>query len=172
MISFTTVTWYSQLFAIILAVGIFALGILIGVEMGKRQLGVQQDAVRETPSSSTAEDIRSFAWSHATDESGDIPKSTVSLVMTREDGISSQQQIAIVDGSCNEMPVETPLALGSGQLLCYYAGFGYQYRVIEENGAYAVQQKEIEEASPDYNPPIADFVTVLTLDKSGEVFAQ
>jgi hypothetical protein len=172
MISLTTVTWYSQLFAIILAIGIFSLGILIGVQLGEREpVLVTQDTELPAPADDMVL-VSGFSWIHTTDESGETPKSTVSVRIAKDDGTSSTEQIATVDGSCNEMPVETPLAFGSAQLLCYYAGFGYQYRVIELGDAFAVQQKEIEEASPDYNPPIADFVTVITLDKSGEVLTR
>ncbi len=109
--------------------------------------------------------IKSFTWLHEVVElNADYPKSEVRLLINRSDGTQELKQIATVDGSCAEMPVETTLALNSEQLLCYYAGFGYQYRVIAIGDSFVVQQREIEEASPDYNPPIAEFVTIMEIE--------
>lgn len=114
----------------------------------------------------TQNDITSFAWLYEDSSEVDalFPKADVSLIISREDGTKDEQKIATVEGSCNEMPVETPLALNSKQLLCYYAGFGYQFRVISTDTGYEVQQRELEEASPDYNPPIAEFKTIMSID--------
>lgn len=113
-------------------------------------------------------DITGFTWLHK--DSSDVDalflKTDVSLIIKSQDGTQEEQKIATVEGSCNEMPVETPLALDSKQLLCYYAGFGYQFRVIGTDTGYEVQQRELEEASPDYNPPIADFKTVMRIATS------
>jgi hypothetical protein len=170
MIRFTTVTWYSQLAAIILGVGILFLGIFIGtkIEIEHTEPVTSIEVPLERPPIDLAPlPIVDFAWKHTLiDAQAEYPKSTVSLVISRSDGTKEERTVATVDRSCNEMPVDTKLAFNSQQLLCYYAGFGYQFRVISSNGSYEVQQKEIEEASPDYNPPIAEFKTLFTIGKT------
>jgi hypothetical protein len=120
---------------------------------------------QEISAGTEAIEVTEFSWvTKARDEDAAYPKTDVLLKIGRSDGSSDEKFIATVDGSCNILPSESALALGSEQLHCYYAGFGYQFRILAEGDAYAVQQKEIEEASPDYNPPIADFKTILKID--------
>jgi hypothetical protein len=108
--------------------------------------------------------IKSFAWSYeAIDISADYPRTLVKLSLLKSDNARVEKVVATVAGSCNEME-DAPLgALSSKQLLCYYAGFGYQFRIADTANGYIVERKEIEEASPDYNPPIGTFETFLKI---------
>jgi hypothetical protein len=171
MVKFTTVTWYSQLLAIVLGIGIFGAGFLIGSKVEQEKVQSQTNLISPTSTEEVTinttlnqNKVVGFTWRHhVIDENADYPKSVVSLVTNRADGTNQEKEVATVDGSCNIMPTEAKLALNSEQLLCYYAGFGYQFRVISVTNGYEVQQKEIEEASPDYNPPIGEFKTILKI---------
>ena len=174
---FTSVTWYSQLLAIVLGIGIFGLGVYVGSKVFKEktssikvshEVSVTPETNETNPSEQIALQTKvvSLQWRHeVVQNTTEYPQTLVTLMVRREGKVVEFKDIATVDGSCNLMPTETLLALDSEQLLCYYAGFGYQYRVIDDGVNYMVQQKEIEEASPDYNPPIAEFKTILTLRK-------
>lgn len=170
MIKFTTVTWYSQVLAVVLAIGIFCLGIFIGQKMNTVEILNSEVAEIKTAADPTMlpnNKVTNFSWSHKiVDTNADYPKSLVSLYVTRADGSIESKIISTVDGSCNELLDAELGGLNSTQLLCYYAGFGYQFRIINLDGGYAVQQKEIEEASPDYNPPLAEFETILLIGNS------
>jgi uncharacterized membrane protein YcgQ (UPF0703/DUF1980 family) len=112
----------------------------------------------------TQSEVVSFNWLYKVSNiNPDYPKSLVSLLVLREDGSRTEKSIATVDGSCNELTDEQLGALDSTQLLCYYAGFGYQFRIVFTEKGYDIQQKEIEEASPDHNPPIGEFKTVMSI---------
>ncbi len=46
-------------------------------------------------------------------------------------------------------------------IICYYAGLGRYYKVVEDRDGYAVQRRVFEEASPDYDPPPQAYETVV-----------
>lgn len=103
-----------------------------------------------------------FSWSYSTDESEEIPRTTISLRAMYFDGTSRTKEIDTVDGTCNTYPSpDDDVYPKSDQIICYYAGFGLYYKVVATgNGTYSVQRREFEEASPDYSPPIAAFETI------------
>lgn len=104
-----------------------------------------------------------FSWSYSTDESGEIPRTRITLRAMYFDGTSRTKEIDTVDGTCNVYPSpETDVYPKSDQIICYYAGFGLYYKVVVTgNGTYAVQRREFEEASPDYDPPVTGFETIV-----------
>ncbi len=125
---------------------------------------VPDDESPTEPVVSNQSKVKSFTWSHkVTDTNADYPRSTVSLLVLRDDGSRQERMISTVDGSCNELRDNQLGALGTPELLCYYAGFGYQFRIVSTAEGYDVQQKEIEEATPDHNPPMGEFKTIMSI---------
>ncbi len=110
----------------------------------------------------TPEGAPTFEWSYSEPVEKDyIPYSTISLTATYPGGETRVKEIETIEGGCNEYPEpDADIYKDSTMIICYYAGFGRYYKVIESDGGYAVQRKEFEEASPDYNPPVRGFETV------------
>lgn len=104
-----------------------------------------------------------FAWSYRAFEEAEIPRTAISLTAAWPDGTLRTQLIDTIEGGCDEQadPGDDVYA-GSTEILCYYAGLGRYYKVVEADGAYEVRRKEFEEASPEYDPPLQDFVTIAT----------
>lgn len=108
----------------------------------------------------------SFTWDTkiVTDkpETGTV-ESQVNLIATFADKSTQKVEVGVFGGSCNLQDIDVKLALNSKQLTCYFAGAGDNFRVVEANGKFMVQRQEFEEGSPDYNPPIQKFETVINL---------
>lgn len=103
-----------------------------------------------------------FAWSYAPYEEDGIPRNVVNLTATYPDGTTRIQEVDKVQGGCNEHPSpDKDVYKQSEMIICYYAGLGVYYKVVEADGAYNVMRKEFEEASPDYNPPVQNFQTIV-----------
>ena len=60
---------------------------------------------------------------------------------------------------------EATITKNSAIILCYYAGFGRVFRVIDQADNYVVQGKDIEEGTPDYAPPETSFETIINIPK-------
>lgn len=104
-----------------------------------------------------------FTWSYVPSEKNEIPQSTISLTATYPNGAKHTKEVETIEGGCNEHPdPDKDVYKQSQMIICYYAGFGRYYKVIKAPTGYAVQRKEFEEASPDYNPPKQEFKTVAT----------
>jgi hypothetical protein len=104
-----------------------------------------------------------FSWKYATDESGEIPQTTISLIAYYPDREAETRVIDTIEGTCNAYASpDADVYAQSEMIICYYAGFGRYYKVVERSGVYQVQRREFEEASPDYSPPIASFETIVT----------
>ncbi|MBP6924691.1 MAG: hypothetical protein KBC62_01750 [Candidatus Pacebacteria bacterium] len=166
---FTTVTWYSQLAAIIVGLGLFLLGIYVGTKMTPpasvaitETVEVIPSVVEETMSPIVNAELGS---QQIEDETVDIPSSQVYLTATRANGDIKRIMLKEVQGSCNLLEADPIIGRDTEEFLCYYAGFGEVFRIKETVNAYAVESKEIEEASPDYNPPIQEFVTFFEVPK-------
>lgn len=165
---FATVTWYSQLTAVILGVVIFVLGIYIGTQISEPT----ETVIRETESPpkpiSEVQNTRIVSLklgSKVIDGTTEFPKSEVFATATYTDGTTKIMTVKDVQGSCDFLEPDIALGRQAEELLCYYAGFGEVFRIIETDIAYGVETKEIEEASPDYNPPIAEFRTLFEIPK-------
>lgn len=103
-----------------------------------------------------------FTWVYATDESGEIPRTKISLRAMYFDGVSRTKEIDTVDGTCNVYPSpETDVYPKSEQIICYYAGLGHYFKIVAQDGKYLVQKRTFEEASPDYTPPVTNFETIV-----------
>jgi hypothetical protein len=104
-----------------------------------------------------------FEWSYSYSSRSDIPWTTVHITARYPDGATTTKQLETIEGGCNEYEKRDadvyPL---SQMIICYYAGLGRYYKVVEEGNGYAVKRKTFEEATPDYNPPVQQFETVTT----------
>lgn len=115
----------------------------------------------------------SLSWSYESVPNEDYPKSIVSLAIDDGSEFPSMYTVETIDGSCNTVDQSSysdegekvSLAGDSSPILCYFAGFGRIFRVIEEENSYVVQGKDIEEGSPEYTPPETRFETIINIPK-------
>lgn len=104
-----------------------------------------------------------FEWSYKPFEKEGIPYTAISLTAKYENGTSDTKQVDEIDGGCNTYEgQDTDVYAGSTVIICYYAGFGRYYKVVESEGKYEVKRKEFEEASPEYDPPVLPYETITT----------
>jgi hypothetical protein len=69
--------------------------------------------------------------------------------------------VATTDGSCNELPeADKDSFSNTTNVQCYYAGFGYRFKIVKRDNAYLVEQQEFEEGTPDYDPPTQQYKVV------------
>jgi hypothetical protein len=102
-----------------------------------------------------------FTWSYEETTVDGIPYTQISLTAIPEEGGSRSAVIDRVEGSCNAHDgTETDLYERSTMVICYYAGLGRYYKVVQSGEEYLVQRRVFEEASPDYDPPVEPFETV------------
>lgn len=102
-----------------------------------------------------------FEWKYSTVDKEGIPYTAVSLLATYPDNTEVSKEIDTIEGGCNEyVEPDADVYRNSKMIICYYAGLGHYFKVIEGEGAYLVQRKVFEEASPEYNPPVEEFETI------------
>lgn len=114
-----------------------------------------------------------FSWSYEEVPNKDYPKSIVSLVVDDGSEIPPRYIIETIDGGCNPVDEDgyagddntATMAKNSNYIMCYFAGFGRIFRVIDAQENYLVQGKNIEEGSPDYVPAVASFETIVSIPK-------
>jgi hypothetical protein len=108
----------------------------------------------------------SFSWGYESSAEGEYPKTRILLTATYADGTVETRPVDTVTGGCNAIPPDRgeAIAEGSEKIQCYYAGLGHRYRILEQDGAYAVEKETFEEATPDYDPPEPEFETIATFD--------
>ncbi len=108
-----------------------------------------------------------FAWTYDSFTEEEIPRTRISLTATSSNGTEQTKEIATIQGSCNDyVSPDANVYANSTMIICYYAGLGHYYKVVEAEGSYLVQEKTSEEARPDYNPPIEEFETIAVFRKS------
>lgn len=121
----------------------------------------QEEVPSEAPVSAKPSGEPAFAWTYRTSFEGDIPRTAISLVAAYPDGSEVTKEIDAIAGDCNEYEeADADTYERSAMIICYYAGLGHYYKVIETDGSYLVQRKVFEEASPEYAPPPEEFETV------------
>lgn len=124
----------------------------------------QGDPVVALPQNTAVVGEPTFTWMYEPDTTlnpDGFPRTVVSVVATYPSGASETKKIDTVDGSCNDLPdAEVGSVSGTTTVQCYYAGFGYRFKITQGPVSYLVQRKEFEEASPDYNPPVAEYEVV------------
>ncbi|HRH55703.1 MAG TPA: hypothetical protein PK609_02450 [Candidatus Paceibacterota bacterium] len=123
----------------------------------------ESEPIQEVP---TQEDIQtggdpSFEWSYKAFTENEIPYSRISLTAEYPNGATDRKEIDTIAGGCNEfIEPDADVYPQSTMIICYYAGLGHYYKVVEGDGAYLVQRKVFEEASPEYNPEPEEFEVI------------
>lgn len=98
-----------------------------------------------------------------TDET-EYPETTLSLKATYENDVIITKEIDTAQGSCNvyDNPKKEVIYEKSEMIICYFAGLGHYYKIVEnQEGKYDVQRRIFEEGSPDHNPPVLPFETIV-----------
>lgn len=104
-----------------------------------------------------------FEWSYESFTEDEIPRTIISLTALYSNGECESKKIQTIQGSCNEyVSPDSDVYDGSTMIICYYAGFGHYFKVVETSDGFAVQEKMFEEASPDYSPPVMSYETIAT----------
>jgi len=107
-----------------------------------------------------------FTWSYRSFSESDIPRTTISLTAEYTGGDVRIKEIDTIQGDCNEYTErDIDVYSQSEMIICYYAGLGHYYKVVEAEDAYLVQRRVFEEASPDYNPEPESFETIAEFSK-------
>lgn len=102
-----------------------------------------------------------FEWTYQTFTQDEIPRTTISLKARYSGGTVQKKEIDTIQGGCNAYSEpDADVYQGSEMIICYYAGLGHYYKVVESEDEYLVQRKVFEEASPEYDPPIENFQTI------------
>lgn len=105
-----------------------------------------------------------FTWDFQRVEDGDYPKTIVSVSAKYENDVIVKKEIDTAQGSCNvyDNPKKEVVYEKSEMIICYFAGLGHYYKIVEnQEGKYDVQRRIFEEGSPDYNPPVLPFETIV-----------
>lgn len=132
------------------------IGVILG-SLGTFFISNQSAEAPTAPASSNPE----FSWSYESFEKDEIPQTTIKLTANYSDGTNETKTIDTIAGDCNDYGmIDEDVYEQSMMIVCYYAGLGHYFKVIESNGEYLVQRKVFEEASPDYDPPVQEFETV------------
>jgi len=107
-----------------------------------------------------------FEWKYRTLSGEEIPRTVISLVGEYTDGTVQEEEIDTIAGDCNVyLESDADMYAKSEMIICYYAGLGHYYKVVESTEEYLVQRRVFEEASPDYTPPVESFETVARFPK-------
>lgn len=102
-----------------------------------------------------------FAWTYSPRTEGEIPRTVIGLDITDPDGTVHAVAVDEVEGGCNDYPEPDADAYGrSTMILCYYAGLGRYYKIVEVDDGYEVRRRTFEEATPDHDPPVTPFETI------------
>ena len=158
---------------------VFSVLILLGLGVFAYQLYAPADDVDPIVSEETAEAepavAVSFAWSFETADSLNLdgnPNTDVYFEVTYSNDAKERLLVDTTAGSCNEVETEEEDVLaGTSVIVCYSAGLGYYFKVIESEEGYHIQRKMFEEASPEYTPPAYEYETIAVFPdvlRSGE----
>lgn len=113
------------------------------------------------PTTLTPSGEPTFTWQYTYITSGDFPKTHVALTATYPDETTIKKEIDSPDGSCNEYAnPDKDIYKDSTMIICYAAGLGHYYKVVQVNNEYLVKRKTFEEGSPEYTPPNLPFETI------------
>lgn len=110
--------------------------------------------------------LPTFTWSYREYMENEIPRTEVSLTASYGDTHTETFIVDRADGSCNEYEDEREsIYEHSKMIICYGAGLGHYYKIVEEGDGYAIQRRVFEEASPDYAPEPEPFVTLMRYER-------
>jgi len=105
-----------------------------------------------------------FAWRYAKANSLNLDgqsKTDVFLDVKYPDGKTETKLIATTDGGCNDLQDSNEDRVESSAVSqCYYAGLGYNFKIIKGTESYMVMQKSFEESSPDQTSVIDTYKVV------------
>lgn len=118
--------------------------------------------LRGEPAGAALRAKQTFAWSFRSFEIDGIPRTAISLTARDIAGASSvTKDIDEIEGGCNDYPEpDADLYQYSTMIICYYAGLGRYYKVVESGTGFAVMRLVFEEAGPDYDPPIQQYEVI------------
>jgi len=106
-------------------------------------------------------DNPSFEWVYVESFDTEIPYTNISLTARNPDGSTFTKEIDTIAGGCNEYEeADADAYPKSTIIICYYAGLGHYFKVVESGEQYMVLRKVFEEASPEYDPPVEEFEVV------------
>ena len=107
--------------------------------------------------------LPNFEWGFKLSEKNAITYTTLSLTATYQNKSKTTKVIGTVQGTCNVYDDRDANAYkASEMIICYSAGAGTYYKVVQNGNSYNIQKKDFEEASPSYNPPARSYATVVT----------
>lgn len=119
------------------------------------------DYTPDLPTTMKGEGLPDFSWSYATSTVDSISYSEISLTATYENDVTEVKRIDRIEGDCNEYAErDADVYEKSPMIICYYAGLGRYFKVVQEEDGFVVLRKVFEEAAPDYTPPIEEYETV------------
>ncbi len=115
----------------------------------------------QEPSASTPHGEPVFTWQYTDVPNPDFPKVRVSLTATYPDTTTITKELSTVDGSCNDYASpDKDIYQHSTMIICYAAGFGHYFKVVQTSNGYTVLHRTFEEGSPEYTPPETTFAPV------------
>ncbi len=130
---------------------------------GQGEVATTTENGAQVPVSSAAVGKPAFEWLYESFETEGIPQTKISIAATYPDGAVVTKYVDDIEGSCNEYAERDSDAYDqASMIICYYAGLGHYFKVVESDGSYLVQRKVFEEASPEYDPPVQAYETVAT----------
>lgn len=137
------------------AAALVAVGFLVGSSVAP------EDTAPAPEAAAPARGEPKFTWEYRSFEREEIPRTAVTAVATYGNGDRETREAGEVDGSCDIEPGGAEaIGVRAEVILCYYAGGGSYFMIVEESGGYAVQRRDFDEGSPDYEPPVLPFETV------------
>ena len=121
----------------------------------------QEEIEQSTDTGAQGRGIPTFKWKYEPYMEDEIPRTSISLVAAYENGSTEEKVVDTIQGECNAYSEpDADVYSGSEMIICYYAGLGHYFKVVESDNAYLVQRKVFEETSPEYNPPTESFQTI------------
>ncbi len=119
------------------------------------------DYTPDLPTTMKGEGAPTFTWSYVESEADSITYSEISLTATYENDVTVTKRIDRIEGGCNEYAEpDSDVYEKSQMIICYYAGLGRYYKVVQEADGYVVLRKVFEEGTPDYTPPVEEYQVV------------
>lgn len=110
------------------------------------------------------EGLPTFSWKLDYTDETEYPETTLFLTATYENGVTNTKEIDTAQGSCNtyDNPKNEEVYKNSEMIICYYAGLGHYYKIVQSENEFLVQRRVFEEGSPEYTPPVLPFETIKT----------
>jgi hypothetical protein len=68
-------------------------------------------------------------------------------------------------GQCYELSnPDQDIVKNSKNIQCYYAGYGYKFKIIKQDSFYEVKKQLFEEGSEEYSPSKQNYETVIKFE--------